>query len=126
MRRSLIVLVIALVALGAFAGGLAWLLDTPSPRPGAPRGERLWVGLCATCHGVDGRGSWRAALFLIRPGDLTDRATTGRQRDDYLFDIIREGGAPIGRPGMPAFGAAMKDEDIRELVAYLRGLARAR
>lgn len=126
MRRSLIVLVIALVALGAFAGGLAWLLDTPSPRPGAPRSERLWVGLCATCHGVDGRGSWRAALFLIRPGDLSDRATTGRQTDEYLFDIVKNGGSPIGRPGMPAFGTAMKDEDIRELVAYLRGLAPAR
>jgi len=124
MRRSLVALVIALVALGAFAGGLAWLLDSPSPRPGAPRAERLWVGLCATCHGVDGRGSWRAALFLIRPGDLTDRATTGRQTDQYLFDIIKEGGSPIGRPGMPAFGAALKDEDIRELVAYMRGLAR--
>ncbi len=59
-------------------------------------------------------------------GDLTDRATTGRQSDGYLFDIIKEGGAPIGRPGMPAFGAALKEEDIRELVAYMRGLARAR
>jgi hypothetical protein len=27
---------------------------------------------------------------------------------------------------MPTFGAALKDEDIRELVTYLRGLARAR
>lgn len=126
MRRPVLVLVLAIAAIGVFAAGLAWLLDTPSPRPGAPRGERLWVGLCATCHGVDGRGSWRAALFLIRPGDLTDRSTTGRQTDEYLFDVIKEGGSPIGRPGMPAFGTALKDEDIRELVAYLRGLARPR
>jgi len=126
MRRPVLVLVLTIAAIGVFTAGLAWLLDTPSPRPGAPRAERLWVALCAECHGVDGRGSWRAALFLIRPGDLTDRATTGRQSDDYLFDIIKEGGSPIGRPGMPAFGAAMKDEDIRELVAYLRGLGRAR
>ncbi len=126
MRRSLVALVIALVALGAFAGGLAWLLDTPSPRPGASRAERLWVALCAECHGADGRGSWRATLFLIHPGDLTDATATGRQTDQYLFDVVKEGGSPIGRPGMPAFGAALKDEDIRELVAYLRGLGRAR
>jgi mono/diheme cytochrome c family protein len=126
MRRSLIALVIALVALGAFAGGLAWLLDSPSPRADAPRGERLWRAFCAECHGEDGRGSWRATIFLIRPGDLADSATTGRQTDQYLFDIIKEGGSPIGRPGMPAFGAALKEEDIRELVAYMRGLARAR
>ena len=126
MPRPVLVLVLAIAAIGVFTAGLAWLLDSPSPRPGAPRAERLWVGLCATCHGADGRGSWRAALFLIRPGDLTDRSTTGRQTDEYLFDVIKEGGSPIGRPGMPAFGTAMKDEDIRELVAYLRGLARPR
>ena len=126
MRRPVLVLVLAIATIGVFTAGLAWLLDTPSPRPGAPRGERLWGAVCAECHGEDGRGSWRATIFLIRPGDLADSATTGRQTDQYLFDIIKEGGSPIGRPGMPAFGAALKDEDIRALVAYMRGLARAR
>jgi mono/diheme cytochrome c family protein len=124
--RPLLVLVFALAALGVFAGGLAWLLDNPRPLPGASRGERVFVALCAECHGADGRGSWRATLFLIRPGDFTDPARTGRESDQYLVDIIKNGGAPIGRPGMPAFGAALKDDDIRELVAYVRGLARAR
>jgi len=124
MRRSVLVLVAAGAALGLLAAGVAWLYQTPPPRPGASRAERLWTEFCAECHGTDGRGSWRAALFLIHPGDLTDPAVTGRDTDQYLFDIVREGGAPIGRPGMPAFGAALRDEDVRELVAYLRGLAR--
>ena len=125
MRRSLLVLAAALVAIGGLAGGLAWLLDTPAPPPGAMRAARLWSGLCASCHGADGRGSWRAALFLVRPGDLTDRAGVGAQSDQYLFDLIKHGGAPIGRPGMPAFGASVSDDDVRALVAYMRGLARA-
>lgn len=118
-------LALALVLVGALAGGLAWVLDTPRPRPGAPRAERVFLALCAECHGARGRGSWRAALFLIRPGDLSDPARLGRDSDRYLFDMIKHGGAPIGRPGMPAFGAALDDEQIRELVAYVRGLARA-
>lgn len=126
MRRPVLVLVLAIAAIGVLAGGVAWLLEAPRPRPGAPRAERLWAALCAECHGADGRGSWRAALFLIRPGDLTDRATASRQTDQYLFDVIKNGGSPIGRPGMPAFGAALKEEDIQELVAYMRGLGRAR
>ena len=125
MRRPVLVLVLAIAAIGVFTGGLAWLLDTPKPRPGAPRAEHLYDALCAECHGADGRGSWRTALFLIRPGDLASPATA-RQTDEYLFDIIKNGGSPIGRPGMPAFGAAVKDEEIRELAAYLRGLARPR
>jgi mono/diheme cytochrome c family protein len=129
MRRPLrpvVVLALAVALLGLLAGGLAWVLDTPGPRPGAPRPERVFVALCAECHGADGHGSWRATLFLVRPGDFADPDRTGRERDQYLFDLIKHGGAPIGRPGMPAFGAALTDEDIRELVAYVRGLARKR
>ena len=113
-----------LAAVGAFAGGLAWLLDTPKPSPGAPRRERLYLTLCSTCHGADGRGSWRAALFLIRPGNLSDNELIGQRSDEYLFDIIKHGGAPIGRPGMPGFGATLSDADIAELVRYVRGLTR--
>jgi mono/diheme cytochrome c family protein len=126
MRRPFVALLIALAAIGVFTGGLAWLLDTPPPPPGAPRAERLYLGLCSTCHGADGRGSWRAALFLIRPGDLTDKAHLGRYSDQYLFDIIKHGGAPIGRPGMPGFGATLSDAEIENLVRYVRTLARPR
>jgi len=126
MRRPLLALLIVLAAIGGFTAGLAWLLDTPPPPAGASRAERLYLGLCSTCHGADGRGSWRAALFLIRPGDLTDGARLGRYSDQYLFDVIKHGGSPIGRPGMPAFGATLSDAEIQELVRYVRGLARPR
>jgi mono/diheme cytochrome c family protein len=122
MRRPLLILVLALGAVGAFTGGLAWLLTDPTPPPGASRAERLYVRFCAECHGTDGRGSWRAALFLIRPGDLTDPARLAGTPDRYLFDVIKHGGAPIGRPGMPAFGAQLDDTDIELLAAYVRAL----
>jgi mono/diheme cytochrome c family protein len=112
----------SIVLVGTVTGGLAWLLDTPRVRPGAPRDERIYQGLCAPCHGVDGRGSWRAALFLIRPGDLT-APEVKRDSDQYLVDIIKNGGAPIGRPGMPAFGSQLREEDIRGLVGYIRRLS---
>ena len=121
MRRALLVLALALGGLGLLAGGLAWVLNDPRPPAGASRGERLYFSFCVGCHGVDGRGSWRAALFLIRPGDLT---RTANQPDRYVFDIIKHGGAAIGRPGMPAFGAQLNDDDIGALVAYLRTLPR--
>jgi mono/diheme cytochrome c family protein len=126
MRRPAIALIVILLGLGLFAGGLAWVLDTPKPPPGTPRVERLYLGLCATCHGADGHGSWRATVFLIRPGDLADAARMGGNTDQYLFDIIKNGGAPLGRPGMPAFGGSLGDDDVRALVAYLRTLGAKR
>ena len=120
------VLALTIVAIGVLTGGLAWLLDTPKPPPGADRAERLYYAFCASCHGVDGRGSWHAALFLVRPGDLTDSARMATRSDEYIFDLIKHGGAPIGRPGMPAFGSTLSDEDVRLLVAYVRKLSRPR
>src|SRR5438552_4420478 len=59
MRRPAIALVVILLGLGPFASGLGWVLDTPRPPANASRAERLYLGLCATCHGVDGHGTWR-------------------------------------------------------------------
>jgi mono/diheme cytochrome c family protein len=125
MRRAVLMLVLAIGGIGVFTGGLAWLLTDPRPPAGASRGERLYYAYCVECHGRDGRGSWRAALFLLRPGNLADPGRMASHSDQYLFDIVRHGGAPLGRPGMPAFGYHMSDADIRELVAHLRTLQQA-
>jgi cytochrome c553 len=117
MRRGLTILVVCIAAIGLFTGGLAWLLNDP-------RGERLYYAHCVECHGRDGRGSWRAALFLLRPGDLTAPGLLSTP-DRYLFDIIKNGGAALGRPGMPSFGYQMSDDDIQAVVAYIRTLQRA-
>jgi mono/diheme cytochrome c family protein len=122
MRRALLTLVIALAAIGLLTGGLAWLLTDPRPPREAAREQRLYYAYCVQCHGEDGRGAWRASLFLLRPGDLAD-ARVAAQPDRYLFDLIKHGGASIGRPGMPAFGAQLSDEDIRLLLQYVRSLS---
>lgn len=126
VRRPLFGLAVALALIGLLTGGLAWLLNDPRPRPGAPPGERLYYAYCVTCHGEDGRGSWRSALFLMRPVDLTEPSRVSRYSPRYLLDLIEHGGAPIGRPGMPAFALQLRDEDIEVLVHYLRELTGAR
>src|SRR5260370_35837375 len=122
MRCGVLMVLAAVAAIGVFAGGLGWLLPAARPPAGAPRAQRLYYAYCAECHGVDGRGSWRASVFLLRPSDLTDPRVAA-QSDRYLFDIIKHGGATIGRPGMPAFGAQLSDEDIQLLLGYVRTLA---
>jgi len=125
MRRGVLILLAAVAAVGLFTAGLAWLLTDARPPANASRAQRLYYAYCVECHGVDGHGSWRAKLFLLRPGDLSDPRQIAAHADQYLFDIIKNGGAAIGRPGMPAFGAQLSDEDITRLVAYVRELASA-
>lgn len=120
-RRGFLVLA-ALGVLAANAIVVVAFLPEPAPPPNAAPAERLYYLRCATCHGVGGRGSWRAVVFLIQPGNLADTRRMAALPDQYLFDIIKHGGAPIGKPGMPGFGFHLSDAEIRELVAYVRRL----
>jgi cytochrome c553 len=107
-------------------GSVLALLFLPHPVPrGAPPPQRLYLAHCAECHGANGHGSWRATLFLLRPTDLADPLGLAPLSDAYLFDLVKHGGAPIGKPGMPAFGYHLSDEQIREVVRYVRSLSRA-
>jgi mono/diheme cytochrome c family protein len=84
----------------------------------AARGRAVFASHCVQCHGDSGKGDGRIArLYNPRPSDLT--AST--QTDSYKADIIRKGGASVGRSViMPAWGAELSDAEIDEVVAYLR------
>jgi mono/diheme cytochrome c family protein len=110
-------------ALLSIIGSVIALIYLPHPVPKtATPVQRLYLSQCASCHGANGGGSWRATLFLMRPGDLADPRTFAQKTDQYLFDLIKNGGATIGKPGMPAFGFHLTDDQMRELVAYVRAL----
>lgn len=122
LRWLLIIVGPALVLL---TGSILALLFLPHPVPrNAPPAQRLYLTYCAGCHGASGHGSWRATLFLLRPGNLADPGVLARLSDEYLFDLVKHGGATIGKPGMPAFGYHLSDEQIREVVAYVKTLSK--
>jgi len=124
--RAKWMLVILAPSLLLIGGTFLALLFLPHPVPkNATPVQRAYLSKCATCHGANGRGSWRATVFLIWPGDLTDKKTMAQLSDEYLFNLIKNGGATIGKPGMPAFGYHLSDPEIRALVAYVRTLSAA-
>jgi glucose/arabinose dehydrogenase len=69
----------------------------------------LYEQLCASCHGADLRGSKGSALLVDTLKHGNDDASIERN--------IREG---FPSQGMPAFGQALKDGEIRALAVYLR------
>lgn len=96
-------------------------LPHPVPRNATPA-QRLYLANCAPCHGANGHGSWRATMFLMRPGDLGDPHAVAGLSDEYLLGLIKGGGATLGKPGMPAFGFHLSDDEIKTLIAYVRAL----
>jgi mono/diheme cytochrome c family protein len=117
----LVILAPSLLLVGSSVLALLFL-PHPVPKNATPV-QRAYLTDCAPCHGANGRGSWRATIFFIRPGNLTDRKAIAPLSDEYMFNLIKHGGATIGRPGMPAFGYHLSDDEIRALVAYVRTLS---
>ena len=104
-------------------------LATANPHGDDPaavaRGQKLYVDQCSACHGDDARGqegtfpSLVDEVFLGQPGDGTDGA---------YFAIIAGGSdakGRLGRAGMPdggmaAFAGQLTDDDIWDVISYLR------
>ena len=90
------------------------------------KGKSLYGKYCVSCHGAGGKGDGAAAAALNpKPRDLTDTAYMATMKDDYLVAVIQKGGAAVGKSAlMPPWGAVLKDDDIREVVEFVKGLAK--
>ncbi len=76
------------------------------------------------CHGSKGHG-WDWSKKAVRPPvPVPNLVEIMPQRsDDHLMRAIRDGGRAVGlTPFMPAFGFNMSEEDLKDVVAYLRSL----
>jgi len=120
MRVALIILsFLAFLFVSAGLGGAQAKGD-------AKAGKAKYDQLCGGCHGTSGKGDGPAAGGLNpKPQDHTNGKYMNTLTDQYLFDIIKNGGVGIKKsPLMPAWGNTLKDDDVRNLVAYIRSLAK--
>ena len=110
----------------------AYLMQGEKPQPAAAQpaqapqtpvsanGERVYVGLCAGCHGVDGQGQPHSSLRL-------DTNTTAMFPTPLnLVRVIREGlperdlAHGERMQAMPGFAQQLSNEDMADLVNYMR------
>ncbi len=77
----------------------------------------LYKTKCAACHGADGKGE-------------TSIGKTNKIRDLSSADVQQQSDADLtaiianGKGKMPAYGKGLKPDQIKDLVAYIRGLAK--
>lgn len=84
------------------------------------RGGLVYANYCVTCHGINADGNGRAArLYKPRPANLR----MSDKNDAYYGLIVRKGGAALGRSEfMPSWEAELTNEQVGDLVAYLRSI----
>jgi putative heme-binding domain-containing protein len=87
----------------------------PAHDPAAlAEGQALFRGLCTGCHGGAGRGG--------KGPDLTDNRWIHGNTDQDIVRVIQNG---VPKTTMKKLGDALKDDQIKKLVAYIRTLARS-
>ncbi|HEX7081546.1 MAG TPA: cytochrome c [Gammaproteobacteria bacterium] len=111
-----------LLALGAAA--LSSLPGVSLADGDAERGQALYRIYCTQCHGLQGNGRGvNVPDMAVMPRDHTDRVEMSARTDEDLFKAIQGGGKAVDKSVlMPAWGGNFSDENIRDLVAYLRKL----
>ncbi|MCH8130959.1 MAG: cytochrome c [Deltaproteobacteria bacterium] len=101
---------------------------TPTPEPvvgNAGRGATTYARDCASCHGPTGGGDGALAAALDpKPAAHSDGNVMNGLSDAYLFKVIQQGGAAVGKaPIMAPWGGSLDDAQIWDLVAFIRTLA---
>jgi len=89
----------------------------------AKKGQDLYLEKCILCHGSQGQG-WDWSKKAKPPIPVPDLARTApKQSDQYLFDVVKGGGEAVGKTRfMPPFGFDLSDQEVRDIVAYMRAL----
>jgi cytochrome c oxidase cbb3-type subunit 3 len=83
---------------------------------------KIYNTYCVQCHGVnrDGNGI-NSSSMSVKPRDHTDAKAMGDTPDETLFKAIKEGGLAVSKSVlMPAWGGVLNDDQIKEMVSYLR------
>ncbi|MEO6816705.1 MAG: c-type cytochrome [Edaphobacter sp.] len=93
-------------------------------RPDPHKGEVVYKGGCIACHGADGKGAPMADTVFKRPDtwpDFTDCAGTTPEPNGNWKAAIVHGGPSRGLSQiMPAFGDLLTDDQINDVMAYMR------
>jgi mono/diheme cytochrome c family protein len=82
----------------------------PSEMPSAVRGQAVFEGNCATCHGSTGDGS-----ALAGAADFTDLEFMRSKKPAEFFQAIRDG---VEGTAMPAWGATLEEMEIWDVLYY--------
>ncbi len=104
--------------------------DTPSNQNAAIEadakvGRADYQVYCASCHGETGEGDGPVAQALSpKPARHNDGTYMNPLTDDYLFKVIKFGGLSVDKsPMMAPLGGSLSDQQIRNVIAFIRTLA---
>ncbi len=113
----LTILAAVLVSFGLLGAGSATASDV----------EQVFKFYCAQCHGVEGKGDGPnvTANFPVTPRNFTSAEEMNKLTDADIKNVIMDGGPIVSKsPMMQPWGKTLSEEEVDELVKYLRVLCK--
>ena len=112
---------IKMLSLLAAIAGFSLFFAAPSFATDAETNYKVY---CVQCHGISGNGkgvnTWDMS---VQPRDHSDAKGMKSISDKDMFKAIKEGGLAVSKSvHMPPWGDILSDEDIHDIVKYLREL----
>lgn len=83
----------------------------------------IWLDRCARCHGDTGDGNTPLGRKL-KVADYRTQEMQQKLTDDYIRKLIIEGKIVGDKAVMPSFKDELSTDDVQELIAYIRKLAK--
>ncbi len=104
-----------------------------SPTPPPRTGQEIFASTCAACHGAAGEGqpNWhiRNEDGTLPAPPLNGTGHTWHHPDGWLYRVVSQGGkiqespsVPGFKSAMPAFGETFSDDEIIDVLTYVKSL----
>jgi len=91
----------------------------------AAQGKRIFYIQCVWCHAdATPAGPSNRSNVTPTPPLMNDGITLNKESDATLRNAIALGGSALGKSAMmPPYGRTLSDEEITDLIAYIRAIA---
>lgn len=110
-------LTVTTLAVSALIAGLMYSTQPTAINAAAEDVATTFKTKCAVCHGADGSGA-TAQGKALKVRDLRS-AETQKMTDAQITETIVK-----GKKKMPAYGKNISQDQIKQLVAHIRGMAK--
>lgn len=99
------------------AAALAAILLSSSHASAQSPGEKTYKAKCASCHGPDAAGATAAGKAMKVTNACSDEAKK-KTDAEWTESIVK------GKNKMPSYDKKLTEAEIKDLIAYMRGLCK--
>ncbi|MCB1125171.1 MAG: cytochrome c [Verrucomicrobiae bacterium] len=110
---------IAVIAAAALCGGFATLNAAELDAAALAKAKATYEKECAKCHGKEGKGDTKMGQKL-ECKDYSKAEVWAKFKDEEALKALKEGLKKDGKTQMKAFGDKLKDQEIKDLIAFMK------